>query len=238
MRMPPISPPGAHEAWIVSSDHALAGEAAAAVAELGLTPRRAGVNGGGRPHAQDGGADRLPQVLFVLAATGEPVPVEMCSQLRADHGLAAVPVLLGLDEDHLRGQPDVSAVDELIVRPYSAAELALRIRRARQAQGESSAEEIIRAGTLEINLATYQVLVDGRSVPFAYMEYELLKFLVSNPDRVFSREALLSAVWNYGYFGGGRTVDVHVRRVRAKLGPEHAERIKTVRGVGYRFERE
>jgi DNA-binding response OmpR family regulator len=131
----------------------------------------------------------------------------------------------------------VSAVDELIIRPYSAAELALRIRRARIAQGEAAAEEIVRAGSLEVNLATYQVTIDGRAVEFAYMEYELLKFLITHPQRVFSREALLSAVWNYEYFGGGRTVDVHVRRVRAKLGPPHAERIKTVRGVGYRFER-
>jgi two-component system, OmpR family, alkaline phosphatase synthesis response regulator PhoP len=226
-----------HEAWIMSSDHTLAGEAAAAVAELGLTPRRAGVNGGGRPRAQDGGAERLPQFMFVLAATGEPVPVEVCSQLRADDNLAAVPVLLALDEHHLRAQPDISAADELIVRPYSAAELALRIRRARLAQGETGAEEIVRAGSLEVNLATYQVTIDGRAVDFAYMEYELLKFLITHPQRVFSREALLSAVWNYEYFGGGRTVDVHVRRVRAKLGREHAERIKTVRGVGYRFER-
>jgi DNA-binding response OmpR family regulator len=237
MRTAPTSPPGVQEAWILSSDAALAGEAAVAVAQLGLTPRRAGVNGNGRPSAHDGGADRVPEVLFVLAATGEPVPVEVCTQLRADHSLAAVPVLLALDEHHLSAHPDVPAADELIVRPYSAAELALRIRRARLAQSDAAIEQIIRAGTLAINLATYQVLIDGRAVPFAYMEYELLKFLATHPDRVFSREALLRAVWNYEYFGGGRTVDVHIRRVRAKLGAEHAERIKTVRGVGYRFER-
>jgi DNA-binding response OmpR family regulator len=69
------------------------------------------------------------------------------------------------------------------------------------------------------------------------MEYELLKFLVTHPNRVFSREALLSRVWGYDYYGGARTVDVHIRRVRAKLGQEHAARIKTVRSVGYLFER-
>ena len=68
------------------------------------------------------------------------------------------------------------------------------------------------------------------------MEYELLKFLATHPNRVFSREALLSRVWGYDYYGGARTVDVHVRRLRAKLGAEHAQRIKTVRSVGYRFE--
>jgi DNA-binding response OmpR family regulator len=68
------------------------------------------------------------------------------------------------------------------------------------------------------------------------MEYELLRFLATHPNRVFTREALLTSVWGYDYFGGARTVDVHVRRVRAKLGTELAERLKTVRSVGYRFE--
>jgi DNA-binding response OmpR family regulator len=97
-------------------------------------------------------------------------------------------------------------------------------------------DEIVRVGSLELNLATYQVTIDAEPVDFTYMEYELLKFLVTHPGRVFTRESLLSRVWGYDYFGGARTVDVHVRRVRAKLGLEHAARIKTVRSVGYRFE--
>ena len=68
------------------------------------------------------------------------------------------------------------------------------------------------------------------------MEYELLRFLMSHPNRVFSREALLQRVWGYDYFGGARTVDVHIRRIRAKLGDEHADLVKTVRSVGYLFE--
>jgi DNA-binding response OmpR family regulator len=80
------------------------------------------------------------------------------------------------------------------------------------------------------------VTIDGRPVDFTYMEYELLKFLATHPGRAFSREALLSRVWGYDYYGGARTVDVHVRRVRAKLGQEHAARLKTVRSVGYRWE--
>jgi DNA-binding response OmpR family regulator len=131
----------------------------------------------------------------------------------------------------------VTRPHELNVRPFSAAELGARIRRARASTGVRDDEEMIRLGTLELNLATYQVTIGGRPVDFTYMEYELLKYFVLNPNRVFSREALLSAVWGYDYYGGARTVDVHVRRLRAKLGQEHASRIRTVRGVGYRFER-
>jgi DNA-binding response OmpR family regulator len=125
---------------------------------------------------------------------------------------------------------------ELIVAPFSAAELEARIARARRAIHGVEQNEIVRSGGLELNLATYQVSVDGQPVDFAYMEYELLKFLITHPRRVFSREALLSRVWGYDYYGGARTVDVHVRRIRAKLGSEHAAKIKTVRSVGYRFE--
>jgi DNA-binding response OmpR family regulator len=225
------------DALILARDQELAGETAAAVAALGFTPRRAAANGGGRPMTEDGGTERLPGVVIVVAAADEPLPGELCDRLREDDGFSAVPVLLAVDEHHLRARPDCTSANELIVRPFTAAELAVRIQRARLNQGVIGHDEIVRAGTLEVNLATYQVTIDGRAVNFTFMEYELLKFLVTHPQRAFSREALLSAVWGYDYYGGARTVDVHIRRVRAKLGPEHAGRIKTVRGVGYRFER-
>ena len=86
-----------------------------------------------------------------------------------------------------------------------------------------------------LNLETYQAAIDGRPLDLTYMEYELLKFLSSNPGRVFTRETLLSRVWGYEYYGGARTVDVHIRRLRAKLGEEYAGLIQTVRSVGYKF---
>ena len=88
---------------------------------------------------------------------------------------------------------------------------------------------------LVLNLETYQAAIDGQPLDLTYMEYELLKFLASNPGRVFTREILLSRVWGYEYYGGARTVDVHIRRLRAKLGEEHAGMIQTVRSVGYKF---
>ncbi|MGI8902555.1 MAG: winged helix-turn-helix domain-containing protein [Solirubrobacteraceae bacterium] len=226
------------DAWILATDHELAGETASAVVELGFTPRRAISNGAGRPQAQDGGAQRLPEVVIVVAARNEPVPAQVCARLGEDEGLAAVPLVLAVDEQHLHVRSEVSIAHELIVRPFTALELGTRIERARRGQlGVAvDADEVVRAGTLEVNLATYQVTIGDRPVDFTYMEYQLLKFLITHPRHVFSREGLLSAVWGYDYYGGARTVDVHIRRLRAKLGQEHAERVKTVRGVGYRFE--
>ena len=86
-----------------------------------------------------------------------------------------------------------------------------------------------------LNLETYQAALDGKPLDLTYMEYELLKFFATHPGKVFTREQLLSRVWGYEYYGGARTVDVHVRRLRAKLGEEHANLIQTVRSVGYRF---
>jgi DNA-binding response OmpR family regulator len=102
----------------------------------------------------------------------------------------------------------------------------------RSKQGEHT--DLLAFGPLSINLATYQVHVDGGLIDLTYMEYELLRFLASHRGRVFTRQALLSRVWGYDYYGGTRTVDVHVRRLRAKLG-EHHNLIQTVRNVGYKF---
>ena len=86
-----------------------------------------------------------------------------------------------------------------------------------------------------LNFETYQAMIGDRPLDLTYMEYELLKFFVTHPGKVFTREQLLSRVWGYEYYGGARTVDVHVRRLRAKLGEEHAGLIQTVRSVGYLF---
>ena len=94
---------------------------------------------------------------------------------------------------------------------------------------------VAKDGPLLLNLETYQAAIGGKPLDLTYMEYELLKFLASHPGKVFTRETLLSRVWGYEYYGGARTVDVHVRRLRAKLGEEHAGLIQTVRSVGYRF---
>ena len=101
--------------------------------------------------------------------------------------------------------------------------------------GGGSRPELIEHGPLVLNTETYQAAIAGQPLDLTYMEYELLKFLAQQPGKVFTRETLLSRVWGYEYYGGARTVDVHIRRLRAKLSEEHAGLIQTVRSVGYRF---
>jgi DNA-binding response OmpR family regulator len=148
-----------------------------------------------------------------------------------------IPVLLVIDRTMT---PEIEREDgftDFILSPIDRTEL--RVRMARLGAGVTSdvitEDDILRFRDLELNTATYQATVDGRPQDLTYMEYELLRFFVENPGRAWSREQILSKVWGYDYFGGSRTVDVHVRRLRAKLGEERSSWITTIRSVGYRF---
>jgi DNA-binding response OmpR family regulator len=125
--------------------------------------------------------------------------------------------------------------DDFCVIPWQPREIEARIARLFWRTGRGSRPELVEYGSLILNLETYQAAVGRRPLDLTYMEYELLKFLATHPGKVFTRETLLSRVWGYEYYGGARTVDVHIRRLRAKLGEEHAHLISTVRSVGYRF---
>ena len=127
----------------------------------------------------------------------------------------------------------VQVKSDFVVRGATNAECAARIRQLLWPGNESTSTDFVTVDNMTINLATYQVTVGGEPLDFTYLEYALLAFLVTHPGRTYSRDALLRRVWGFDYYGGSRTVDVHVRRVRAKLGPELAQHLETVRGVGY-----
>jgi two-component system, OmpR family, alkaline phosphatase synthesis response regulator PhoP len=159
----------------------------------------------------------------------------VCRHLRRRE-VPVSPLLLVVDipqiaELQLRGE----LFDDFCVLPAEPAELAARLEHLLWRSGRSAAPDMIEHGPLVLNLETYQAAVAGRVLDLTYMEYELLRFLAAHPGKVFTRETLLNRVWGYEYYGGARTVDVHVRRLRAKLGEEHAHLIDTVRSVGYRF---
>lgn len=127
--------------------------------------------------------------------------------------------------------------DDFCLTPFHPTEFEARVRHLMwSTTGDMEARtDLVEYGALVLNLETYQATIATRPLDLTYMEYELLKFLAQNPGKVFTREILLSRVWGYEYYGGARTVDVHIRRLRAKLGEEYANLIATVRSVGYRF---
>ncbi|MBM0127849.1 response regulator transcription factor [Pimelobacter simplex] len=151
-----------------------------------------------------------------------------------------VPVLLVVTEGGLAVVNHDWGMDDVVLHTCGPAELEARIRMAigRLTAARDAADpdaHLIRSGEVVVDEATYTARVGGRALDLTFKEFELLKFLAQHPGRVFSRQQLLQEVWGYDYFGGTRTVDVHVRRLRAKLGPENETLIGTVRNVGYRF---
>ncbi len=126
-------------------------------------------------------------------------------------------------------------IDDFLIEPYNVTELLLRIRRLLNITSHSDNSEIIRCGDLLIDLAKYEVSVGSRPVMLTFREYELLRFLASNRGRVFTRDILLTQVWDHDYLGGDRTVDVHIRRLRSKIEASGHTFIETVRNIGYRF---
>ena len=149
------------------------------------------------------------------------------------------PVLLVTTEGALAALTAEWGVDDVILEDAGPAEVEARLRLAigRLAARTGTEDELgeIRRGDVTVDEATYTARVKGRVLDLTFKEFELLKFLAQHPGRVFSRAQLLQEVWGYDYYGGTRTVDVHVRRLRAKLGSDHETLIGTVRNVGYRF---
>jgi DNA-binding response OmpR family regulator len=152
---------------------------------------------------------------------------------------AAVPVLAILTEGGLIAMSAEWPVDDFVLDTAGPAELDARLRLAVERRATSPAETVgrIEIGELVIDEVTYAARLSGVALDLTYKEFELLKFLAQHPGRVFTRAHLVQEVWGYDYFGGTRTVDVHVRRLRAKLGVEYENMIGTVRNVGYKFVR-
>lgn len=169
--------------------------------------------------------------LVLIELADEPLRrIRTARRLHEDTG---VPIMLVVLKDQITLIVDEDLdIADFVVLPTDPQELRARVRRQASAV---SVEEVLRYRDLELNTATYQALIGEQPADLTYMEYELLRFFVENPSRVWSREQLLSKVWGYEYYGGARTVDVHVRRLRSKIGEQRSSWITTVRSVGYRF---
>lgn len=180
---------------------------------------------------------RDPQMDAILVdATGNLGQARAtCRSLRASN--QATPLIALIREAGLAAAGADWHIDDFVLTTAGPAEVAARLSMAvgRRTMDRPAADELIHIGDLTIDPHSYTTRLRGESLALTYKEFELLKFLALQPGRVFSRDQLLREVWGYDYFGGTRTVDVHVRRLRAKLGPRCETMIGTVRQVGYKF---
>ncbi|WP_421787927.1 winged helix-turn-helix transcriptional regulator [Gardnerella sp. DNF01141] len=194
---------------------------------------------------------KLPAQTVLLIDAREDLALvkSLCALLRAEN--ITVPVVLVLTEGGFTVVNSSWNINDVVLTSASPAEVEGRLRLASQriasngpfVQSQDSKindsavdDGTMRSGDLVVDMRSYTVSLHGRPVDLAYKEFELLKYFVQNPRRVFTRAHLLQEVWGYDYYGGTRTVDVHIRRLRAKLGVEYEHLIGTVRNVGYRFD--
>ena len=181
--------------------------------------------------------DAPPSDIIVVDARRELASARQTCRLLRTTGTSS-PVIAIVTEGGLTAIAADWGIDDVVLEHAGPAEVEARIRLAlgrAEAGEDTSGTEEIRSGDLSIDEATYQARLGGRPLDLTFKEFELLKYLAQHPGRVFSRAQLPQEVWGYDYFGGTRTVDVHVRRLRAKLGPEREVLIGTVRNVGYKF---
>ena len=180
-------------------------------------------------------ADELEPRADLAVLDLRDIPASALSIISSSYVEHGVIMLALCAEDGLdRITPDL-AIEDFMTLPGSPAELARRIERALWRRHGIDSENFVRCGAMTIDLSNYRVTVDGESLVLTFKEYELLRFLAMNAGRVFTREQLLNRVWGYDYFGGARTVDVHIRRIRAKIEIHGHAFIETVRNVGYRL---
>jgi DNA-binding response OmpR family regulator len=172
-----------------------------------------------------------PGLLLIDAAENPGQAWSVLTALRRDDPEATVAVIV--ERTDLERFPWQEAADEFVYPGAPEAELRVRLAMLRRRTGDGEGS-IVHLGDLRIDIDTYKVTAAGRLLDLTFKEFELLRFLATHSGRVYTRPALLREVWGYDFYGGTRTVDVHIRRLRAKLGPEREHLIETVRSVGYR----
>jgi two-component system alkaline phosphatase synthesis response regulator PhoP len=171
-------------------------------------------------------------VLLIMPENYDNSIWELIKNLKKGRSL---PVIALLSPGIVNSLDNHREIDDFLVRPYNDAELFLRIGRLLKKSPEAESSDLVKCDGLVIDLVTCEVTVDGKMADLTFKEYELLKLMARNRGRVFTREALLDKIWGYDYYGGDRTVDVHMRRLRSKIEDASHTYIETVRNIGYRF---
>jgi two-component system phosphate regulon response regulator PhoB len=185
----------------------------------------------------------VSRVLPVLALLDVMLPglsgIDLARRLRADVRTRELPIILvtarGEEQDRVRGLE--LGADDYVTKPFSPKELVARIRAVLRRRTPHKSEQPLTVGPLHLDPLAHAITLEGRELAVGPTEYQLLQFLMANPNRVYSRDQLLNALRGDHAYLEDRTVDVYIRRVRAVLGPEHQEMVQTVRGVGYKLQR-
>jgi DNA-binding response OmpR family regulator len=168
--------------------------------------------------------------LFLIEIDNISESETLCRYLREEKKLPTIALTSMETALNLNG-----AIDDFVLSPLDTQEVIVRVKRLLNKKTIVARQEQIAIGDLIIDTLKYEVCIKGKPVTLTFREYELLKFLATNPGRVFSRDALLNGVWGEDFFGGDRTVDVHIRRLRDKIEDQNHTYIETVRNIGYRF---
>lgn len=188
---------------------------------------------------KDTGAEELvpihPEIILIDATGDLPSAEEATRRLALAWEIGLPPIIVIVDQEGVARFRFEVGVDDFLVTTASVGEISARLALVSRRSGQSDEAAVLKVGDLTVNPENYQVYVRGRPLDLTYKEFELLKFLAQRPGRVCDRDLLLREVWGYDYYGGTRTVDVHIRRLRAKLGVEHETLIETIRNVGYRL---
>lgn len=174
--------------------------------------------------------------LILIDATADTAMAEAATRdLALAWEIGLPPIIVVVDEESVARFRFEAGADDFILMEASVGEISARLALAARRTGAGDEAGVLKVGDLTVNPDNYQVYVRGRPLDLTYKEFELLRFLAQRPGRVCDRDLLLREVWGYDYYGGTRTVDVHIRRLRAKLGVEHETLIETIRNVGYRL---
>jgi two-component system, OmpR family, phosphate regulon response regulator PhoB len=219
---------------VVEDESAIREMIALSLKRAGFDAREAADSGSARRAI----ADRVPDLILLDWMLPDVSGIELARALRRDENSRDIPIIMltarADEDDKVRGLE--SGVDDYITKPFSSRELVARINAVLRRAGPEGGEEILKAGKLTLNEASHRVTADDAAVNLGPTEFRLLRYLMSRPERVFSREQLLDRVWGGNVYVEERTVDVHIRRLRKALEPSGTDRyIETVRGAGYRF---
>ena len=179
--------------------------------------------------------EKAPDVIVINPKTTYFEIMDLYYSLKKEPQIIDTPIVLLMDESEMKAADLPSGIQEVLYRPLRLEEAVTRIQLLFKRIHKIDQKNVIQRGKIMIDVAKYEFKIGEKKIDLTFTEFQLLKFLCTNPGTVFTREVLLNKVWGYEYYGGTRTVDVHIRRLRSKIEGKSSTFIETVRNIGYKF---